>query len=333
VKAAIITAIYITAALNLYAGTKKLNPELVEIRQAWSNLKSTVKTGKPRSQQDKDFVKKVQQLKSDLKEYTLTHSGEDLDYWYWGVPFKHFYCLLINVYAFTYEQSEALTKEALDILHHTDAEKPETAERVALGILDRHMWRWAKADPLKSGKLLDSEYEYVKAMDKKQVYHYWNYFMPMVEQYLLKCSQKLPKEEQAEFFKARLASLKRLLLSEYIKSDVRFKVLRVWIVYQNAFGQWEEAVSVLNEVWNESGEAITDPDYFFCWMWIALHWEGDWNKASAILRHVTELASEGKIKWRLGDYEELTRAYYDRIQFPCYELKRQISMIEKRRRE
>lgn len=279
-----------------------------------------------------EFLTRLKVLREHIDAFTLTQSGTNLDYIGWGVPFETCYAWADAYACSTVEDADSLTREGLHLLAQAQPAQRRAALMVGVKLVTGHAQQWMERDPARCADLLDAYECMLRETGDRKALYVWNRRAPTIESNFLCFSTVLPEEERAAFYTRRESKLKAYLTDESVPLDVRTRQLWGWIEHLSYIGDLSKAVELMESWWRAYGDEIASAEYFNERVWLALFGEGDFEKASDVLRRASDMADRWTRPSDRRQFQAMTKTYYDGLLCSGYELKR-LKRVEQAARE
>ena len=270
------------------------------------------------------LTQKIRQCRQDALAYTRTHMGKDLDTRYWKNAMTGILWLSSYREWNTFEEADRAIREALEILADAEPEKEGLNIKTMFDVILLHEQVWCKQAPEACAQWLDEAC--ALAFDEggnAAMKTRWNFSAPNREIDLISAASILPPERRKAFQDKRERNLLGYLRDEAIPFEWRTKDLRWWAANLKTTGETEKAAGLLN-IWQKKYDRkIETPEFFEMRMMVALHGEGDWEKAREMVGRMRELVHQGVVPADNRIWKNMTSKYYKYILMPEYEIKRQ----------
>jgi len=300
---------------------KKRVPALQEVVDESQKLNSLINY-KNGWKQSKEFFDLLQKSMGQINKYTQTHTGKDLDDFYWSTAYWIIYGHAIKT-ARSYEEAENILRQGWALLEGAESDKPRSVPRTILSMGVNLAQDWVKENPLECAMMLDELEGMAQEMGDDKIGDIWRLNAPALQVRFMKYAGNVPEEKRAVFVQRHKQRLERYLLDDSIRMRNRAATLRGWIVFLDKYGALTDALPVIREWQERYGNQTTEMNYYFARFWVELYGEGDWDKAAKTVRLATTAAQGGGKLFDVKNYVKLTKLYYDLLWWPGYELKRQ----------
>lgn len=266
---------------------------------------------------------KIKKCRKYVLEYTRTHTGSDLDGPYWLNAVKGILWLSSYREWNTFEEADRAMREDLDILAEAEPEKQGLNIQGMFHVILLHEQVWYKQSPEKCAEWLDKACELAYDEGNDSLMEHWKFAAPGNEIGLIFAASTLPPERCKAFQDKRERNLTGYLRDENISLDKRTRDLWWWTVNLKTVGQMEKAAKLLDAWQKKYDRRIETPLFFEERMLIAMHGDGDWEKAREMLGRIRQLVKKGIVPEDNWSWNNMTSKYYKYILVPEYEIKRQ----------
>ena len=266
---------------------------------------------------------KIKKCRKHILEYTRTHMGNDLDGPNWMNAVKGILWLSSYREWKTFEEADRAMREAFDILTEAEPEKQGLNITTMFYATLMHEQVWHKQAPEKCAEWLDKACELAYDEGNAELAEKLLFFAPGNEIDLIFAASILPLERRKAFQEKRERNLLGYLNNEAISLDKRTRDLWWWTVNLKTAGQMDKAAKLLDAWQKKYDHRIETPLFFEERMLIALHGDGDWEKAREMLGRIRQLVKKGIVPEDNWSWNNMTGKYYKYMLVPEYEIKRQ----------
>ncbi len=281
--------------------------------------------------QSKEFLDLLESSLEQINQYTITHSGENLDASYWTTSYRVVYGHAIRT-ARNYKEAENILRRGWELLENAESSNPRAVPRAKLGMGVSMAQNWVAKNPMETAMLLDELEGMRQEMGDDKVGDIWRLNAPFLQTRFMEHAGNVPEEKREAFVNHHKERQKQYLLDDSIRMGLRAGMLRGWIVFLDEHGDLTDALPVIREWERRYGGEIPEMNYYFARLWVELFGEGDWENASKTVRLATRAAqAQGHSKifdWK--NYDALIQLYYDLQPLPGCELKRQRTLRQKK---
>ncbi len=280
--------------------------------------------------QSKEFLDLLESSLEQINQYTMTHSGENLDASYWTTSYRVVYGHAIRT-ARNYEEAENILRRGWELLENAESSNPRAVPRAKLGLGVSMAQNWVAKNPMETAMLLDELEGMMQEMGDDKVGDIWRLNAPFLQTRFMEHACNVPEEKREAFVNHHKERQEKYLMDDSIRMGLRAGMLRGWIVFLDEHGELADALPVIREWERRYGGEIPEMNYCFARLWVELFGEGDWENASETVRLATRVAqAQGHSKifdWK--NYDALIHLYYDLQPLPGCELKRQRTLRQK----
>lgn len=287
------------------------------------NEAKTILQQNPTDKKDAVLIGKIKKCRKNVLEYTRTHMGSDLDGPNWMNAVKGILWLSSYREWNTFEEADRAMREAFDILAEAEPEKQGLNITAMFYTILMHEQVWHKQAPEKCAEWLDKACELTFDEGNAELAEKLLFFAPGNEIDLIFAASILPLERRKAFQAKRERNLLGYLNNEDISLDKRTRDLWWWTVNLKTVGQMEKAAKLLDAWQKKYDRRIETPVFFEERMLIAMHGDGDWEKAREMLGRIRQLVKKGIVPEDNWSWNNMTSKYYKYILVPEYEIKRQ----------
>lgn len=276
------------------------------------------------SKQSQEFFSQLRKSMTQINEYTQTHTGKDLDDFYWSTSYWLVYGYAIKT-APNYAEAEDILRRGWALLEGVESDKPRAIPRTVLSMGVNMVQDWVKQNPLGCAIMLDDLEGMAQEMGDDKIGDIWRLNAPYLQVRFMKYAGNVPEEKREAFVQRHKKRLETYLLDDSIRMRNRASTLRGWIVFLDKYGSLTDALPVIHEWPKRYGDKTLEMNYYFARLWVELFGEGDLEKAAKTVRLATQAAQsqrDGKL-FDEKNYVKLIQLYYDSLRWPAYELKRQ----------
>ena len=299
-----------------------------ERAKAWSEIAETcvvldrLKRSGGRAGQSAEFLEKIGAARRKIAVYTQSYANRDLAYESWGLSLQRIYTYAFCREAGTFETAWSLLGEGLSLLEDADPEDETIKAKVKMEWTIAYAHAWLTTRPEACASLLDETRNRIGGAPPAEL-RAWSACLPWLEIRLLKNADRIKPERRPAFVEKRTRHLIEHLEQTGIPEERRVRALKSWIVTLDAGGRWVEAGKILESCRTNTGQAPAIPNWYLARLWLALYGEGDWKKARATTRDLTDATRQGKLSGNTRACRDVCEIYYSRIFSPGCELQRQ----------
>ncbi|MDO9543200.1 MAG: hypothetical protein Q7J98_12900 [Kiritimatiellia bacterium] len=300
---------------------EKQGPSLQEMAGEAQKLNALINYKKGPGQ-SKEFFDLLGKCMAQINKYTQTHTGKDLDDFYWGTSYWLIYGYAIKT-ARNYEEAEKILRRGWALLEGPESDEPRAVPRAMLSMGVNLAQDWVKENPLECADLLAELEEMAREMGDDKIGDIWRLNAPNLQIRFMKYAGNVPDEQREAFIRRHKKCLEGYLMDDSILLRNRSFILRSWITLLDRTGSLEDAMPINDEWRGRYGEKTMEMTYYLARLLVELYGEGDWEKAAKTVRLATLAAQKGGKLFDKKNYVRLIKLYYDLQNYPGYELKRQ----------
>ncbi|NLB56378.1 MAG: hypothetical protein GX811_11560, partial [Lentisphaerae bacterium] len=127
----------------------------------------------------------ILKLKSEIDQYSQSHSGTNLNWHYWGNSVESIYRLASRQVAKNYGESEAFVLEGVRLLQASENDDPNAALIPMLHLIVFHVHDWVESHPIETGQLWDSSGKLFSHSESSYARSLWEFHRATVESRIL----------------------------------------------------------------------------------------------------------------------------------------------------
>lgn len=277
----------------------------------------------PTDKKNAVLIGKIKKCREHVLEYTRTHTGIDLDGPCWMNAVVGTLWLSSYREWNSFEEADRAIREAMDILAEAEPEKPGLNIQAMFDAILLHEQVWYRQAPERCAEWLDEACELAYDGGNTSLEERWGFIAPNREINLIFAASIIPPERRKAFQDKRERTLLSYLKDEVIPFEWRTKDLWWWAVNLKTMGEMQKAARLLDAWQKQYDRRIEAPLFFEIRMLIAVHGDGDWEKAREMVGRMRELVRKEIVPEDNWSWNNMTGKYYKYILTPPYEIKRQ----------